>query len=61
VNVQRRIDEKGDASIFVAAERVGDGCDDALIRAIRESEFTLGRDQGATGNFLWTVTAEFKL
>jgi len=57
--VQRRIDEKGEASIFVAAERVGDGCDEAVIRDIRKSEFTPGRYQWATGNFLREVTAVF--
>ena len=59
--MQFRIDGESDTSNFVVTEGIGYGCDEALIRAIRESEFTLGRDQGATGNFLWTVTAEFKL
>jgi hypothetical protein len=47
---------------FVVTEGIGYGCDDAVIRAIHDSEFTPGRGPGgSTVNFLWEVTAEFKL
>jgi protein TonB len=62
VRVQFTIDGQGDPTDIVVTEGIGVGCDDAVIRAIRESKFTPGRGQGGrTGNFLWEVRAVFKL
>lgn len=62
VSLQFRIDGEGNTSNFVVTEGIGYGCDDAVIRAICESEFTPGGGPGgSTVNFLWEVTAEFRL
>jgi protein TonB len=62
VRVQFKIDGQGDTTDFVVTEGIGYGCDDAVIRAIRDSDFTPGRGPGGSAvNFFWEVTAEFRL
>lgn len=62
VRAEFTINGQGIPTDVVVTEGIGHGCDDAVIRAIQDSEFRPGRGpEGSTVNFLWAVTVEFKL
>ena len=60
--MQFRINNKGDTLKFLVMKGICYGCDEVVILAFRESDFTSGRDSGGSKvNFLWEVTVEFRL
>lgn len=62
VSMQFNIDEEGNTSDFTTIEGIGYGCEEAVIQAIKESQFKAGRiDNQSNGRFTWLVTTEFKL
>jgi len=62
VSIQFNIDEEGNTSDFTTIEGIGYGCEEAVIQAIKESQFKAGRiDNQSNGRFTWLVTTEFKL
>lgn len=62
VIVQFKVDTHGQPSNLIVKEGIGYGCDEAVIRAIKESQFEAGRGPDETrAEFIWMVTTEFKL
>ena len=62
VRVQFIIDGEGQTSDIILKEGIGNGCDEAVIRAIRDSEFEPGRGPDGAGiRFMRTMAVEFTL
>lgn len=59
VSIQFFINENGKTSDFKVIEGIGYGCDEAVIKAIQNTEFEFSSLSEA--RFLWLVTADFKL
>ena len=62
VTVQFTIDEEGDTLNFSTLEGIGYGCEEAVIQAIKQSQFDPGHvGPETTARYTWLVTVEFKL
>ena len=62
VTVLFTIDEEGNTSNFTVLEGIGHGCDEAVIDAIRQSQFEPGHiNRDTTARYTWMVSVEFRL
>lgn len=62
VSIQFTIDEEGNTTNFSTIQGIGYGCEEAVIKAIKQSKFNPGYDDPeTTARFTWLVEVEFRL
>lgn len=59
VTIQFFIEKNGETSGFKIIEGIGHGCDQAVITALKDTQYDMNGQSDA--RFLWLVTADFKL
>lgn len=61
VSILFTINEDGSTSNFEIIQRIGYGCEEAVIKAIQNSEFEPGQiSQQTNARYTWLIRVEFK-